>query len=340
MAAIGIFDGVHRGHQAILRKAAARARAIGGTPAAVTFYPHPLTVLHPRLVPPLLLSLDQRLEGFQACGIRAALVIPFNRSFSRWSPDQFVRQLLAQKLRVREVVVGHDFGFGTGRSGSTETLKALGRQFGFRVHIVLPVKAGPERIASHRIRRAIRAGQLEKAARLLGKPVTVAGRVIRGARRGRGLGFPTANLRVEAGVLPPVGVYAVRVKMSSSPSVPPFGGTAEGRLPRGSDSRWSLPSTPIEGLPSSIIEGGNDLLLGMANLGFRPTFRPPFSRVSPVSPVSPLLEIHLFGVNRPLYRRRLEVAFLRRLRPERRFPSPEALRLQLQRDALLARSLL
>ena len=289
VVAIGIFDGVHRGHQTILRRAAARAAALGATPAAITFYPHPLAVLAPGKLPPLLLSLEQRLRSFSECGIRSCLVIPFTRSFSRWKPDRFVRQLLVERLRVREVVVGHDFGFGAGRAGDVETLKALGRRWGFRVRIVGPVVRGGGRISSHRIREMIRAGRLSVAARRLGKPPTVVGRVVRGSGRGRRIGFPTANLRLEAGLLPPVGVYAVSVRVGP------------GSRPRG----------------------------GMANVGLRPTFTRSPAR-------SPLLEVHLFGFRGSLYGRRLEVGFLRRLRPERRFASATALARQLRKDAARA----
>ncbi len=286
VAAIGIFDGVHRGHQAILRRAVRRAAAIGGTPMAITFYPHPLAVLAPQYVPTMLLSLDQRLDDFAAAGIRLALVIPFTRSFSRWSPETFVRRVLVERLRVREVVVGHDFGFGAGRSGSIDTLKTFGREFGFRVQVAPPFRLSGQRIASNRIRTMIRKGRLKQAARFLGRPATVVGRGVRGEGRGGELGFPTANIEeVEAGVLPPVGVYAVRVRLEGSPRQYP----------------------------------------GMANLGFRPTFQK--------RGASPLLEIHLFGMKRAFYGRRLEVAFLKRLRPERRFSSPETLARQLSLDA-------
>ena len=292
VAAIGIFDGVHRGHQAILLRAVHRAVRLGGTPAAVTFHPHPLTILAPRLVPSMLLSLDERLRLFASCGIRATLVIPFTQSFSRWSPETFVRKLLVERLHVREVVIGHDFGFGRGRSGSVETLKEFGRRLGFQVHVVPPFRLGGERIASHRIREVIRQGDLAQAARLLGHPSMAMGRVVRGRGRGVGLGFPTANLKVEAGVLPPVGVYAV----------------------------WAR------------VEGRRKIRPGMANLGYRPTF----DRRSG----HPLLEVHLFGEDRPLYGRRLEVAFVRRLRPEKKFSSPAALGRQLALDARRARQAL
>ncbi len=297
VAAIGIFDGVHRGHQAILAEAVARARRVRGTPVAVTFDPHPLVVLAPEKVPPMLLSLEQRLRGFQRCGIRVTLVIPFTRAFSRWSAREFVERILVRRLRVIDLVVGHDFGFGRGRSGTVETLETLGARFGFMVHPVGPVMQGGGRISSRRIRDQIRQGELAQAARGLSRPVTVVGRVVRGSGRGEELGFPTANLKMEYGVLPPVGVYAVWAKV------------------------------------------GERLYKGMANIGLRPTFIKKVPGLRPGTFLEPLLEVHLFGCRRPLYGRRMTVAFLKFLRPERRFLSPEALVRQMGRDAHRARRL-
>ncbi len=293
VVAIGIFDGVHRGHQTILKETVRRAGRIRGTPMAITFHPHPLAVLNPRIVPSLLLSLKQRLEAFAACGIHATVVVPFTRSFSRWTPHQFVERLLVKALRVREVVVGHDFGFGAGRSGSLATLKLFGQQCGFQVHAVPPIRIGGQRVASHQIRDHIRRGDLNTAAQLLGRPVSVGGRVVRGMGRGKRFGFPTANFKIESGVLPKPGVYAVMAK------------------------------------------AGNRRYPGMANLGFRPTFLRPFAH-SPTLPSQPLLEVHLFGLKKSLYGKRLEVAFHKRLRAEQRFPSADALAKQLARDAVLA----
>ncbi len=215
VAAIGIFDGVHRGHQAILKKALERARALRGTAVAITFDPHPIAVLRPAQVPPMLSSLEQRLRRFAALGIRWVLVVPFTRSFSRWGPEKFVRHLLVKRLRAREVVVGHDFGFGAGRKGNVRTLRRLGQRYGFQVHAVPPVRGGGERISSGSLRRLVQSGRLREARRRLGWPVTVVGRVVHGAHRGKSLGFPTANLRIEAGVPPPTGVYAVRTRCGS-----------------------------------------------------------------------------------------------------------------------------
>lgn len=300
VAAIGLFDGVHLGHRAILSKAVRRARAIRGTPVAVTFYPHPLAVLAPARLPPALLCLDQRLARFQALGIRLTLVVPFTRSFSRWTPEAFARRLLAGWLGAREVVVGHDFGFGAGRAGNVRTLLRLGRELGFRVHAVRPVRQGGVRVSSRRIRQAIQRGRLGQAARALGAPATCVGRVVHGAGRGAKIGYPTANLRIEAGVLPPPGVYAAAARIVPNP---PGGRGVTGRSSSGRrGGRWRP---------------------GMANLGVRPTFG---------DGGKPLLEVHLLEGGRRLYGKRMETAFLRRLRAERRFSGPGALRRQLERD--------
>ena len=297
VAAIGIFDGVHRGHQAILRKAA----------VAITFHPHPLKVLHPEIAPPLLMPLPQRLEAIAECGIRAGWVIPFTRSFSRWSPERFVRELLVRRLGVRKVVVGYNFRFGAGRHGSVQTLERLGKRYGFSVEAVAPVRFRREKVSSGKLREWIRQGKLDRARRLMGGPAVVTGRVARGSGRGRKLGFATANLKVESGVLPPVGVYAVRASV----------------LRKG--ARHFLPGT---------------CFTGMANLGFRPTFEKTVKGHPSPSTLHPLLEVHLFGLSRPLYRKRLEVEFIRRLRGERRFASLEALARQIRRDAVRANGVL
>ena len=259
---------------------------------AFTFDPHPTQVLAPRHVPKLLLSLEGRLDHFSALGIRAVRVIPFTQAFSKWSPEKFVQQLLVNELGAVEVVVGHDFGFGKGRSGSVATLKALGRQLGFRVHAVSPVCSRGQRIASAQIRQMIAAGRLEVVARFLGRAPTVTGRIIHGAGRGKKLGFSTANLKVAAGILPPVGVYVVEAYL------------------------------------------GKRRLGGMANLGFRPTFEKR-SRSG-----QPTLEVHFFGAHRSLYGKTMELAFIKRLRAEHRFASPQALARQLNRDASLAQQIL
>lgn len=157
------------------------------------------------------MPLERRLEAFSRCGIQMTLAVPFTRSFSRWSPERFVEEVLVRRLKVREVVVGTNFRFGHGRRGTVKTLEQLGRRNGFRVHAVPPIRSGGARVSSGKLREWIRQGKLRQARRLMEGPAIVTGPVVRGVGRGRGLGFATANLRVESGVLPPVGVYAVRV---------------------------------------------------------------------------------------------------------------------------------
>ncbi|MBI3323006.1 MAG: riboflavin biosynthesis protein RibF [Candidatus Omnitrophica bacterium] len=300
VVAIGIFDGVHRGHRFILARAVRRARALGATPVAVTFHPHPLAVLRPGRQPEMLLSLNQRLRLFSEAGIRRTVVIPFTRGFARWPADRFMEEVLAGRLRAREVLVGHDFCFGRARAGTVETLRRGGRRLGFSTRVIGPVRAGGRRVSSGEVRRRIGAGDLAGARRMLGRPPSVVGRVARGAGRGAAMGFPTANLRVEAGVLPPVGVYAVRARVCA-------------RRPAPGAWRW-----------------------GMANLGYRPTF---LNKVPGRPGPFAVLEVHLFGLRRRLYGKRLEVEFIRRLRAERRFPSAAALARQLARDASQAKAL-
>ncbi|MBI4313268.1 MAG: riboflavin biosynthesis protein RibF [Candidatus Omnitrophica bacterium] len=216
VVAIGIFDGVHCGHQAILKYAVGRAKALKAIPAALTFYPHPAAIVAPAYTPPLLLSLSQRLEEFRKLGIKRPEVLRFTRAVSRWTPEQFVQRLLVERLHASEVVVGHDFGFGHKRSGTVETLRELGRRFGFKVHVAGPVRVAGRRVASRTIRALIEKGKLAAAAACLGRPPQVTGPVVRGAGRGKKFGVPTANVQVETGLLPPNGVYAVWMKWPGS----------------------------------------------------------------------------------------------------------------------------
>ncbi len=290
VVAIGIFDGVHRGHQAILKRAVSRARVTSGTPVALTFYPHPLTILKPSVAPPLILSLKGRTEAMKQRGIKQVVVCAFTRRFSRLSPEQFVDQVLVKKLRAQQVVVGHDFGFGKGRKGSIRTLRVLGNQRGFRVLVVGPQRVGRERISSRLIRRSIQSGRLDFARRCLGVSPSLEGQVVRGAGRGKKMGVPTANIKVTSGVLPPCGVYAVWVK---------------GAGPR--------------------------VVLGVANLGFRPT-------VGGKRTTQPVLEVHFLGsMHRKLRGKVLQVALGTQLRNERKFPSLKALVAQIKQDKVRAR---
>ena len=211
VVAIGVFDGVHRGHQKLITQAIRRAKSVKGQTVIMTFWPHPVHVLHPEVKLPLLVSLDYRLKLFTNFGVDVCVVVTFTKSFSRLSPNQFIERYLVSSLKPKEIFVGDDFRFGQNRSGTIDYFKAAGKQYGFKVHNVHPLKGGQEKISSTDIRDLIAQGQLDQAKKLLGRPVSIMGTVVKGDSRGKTLGFPTANLCPQDIVIPPLGVYAVRV---------------------------------------------------------------------------------------------------------------------------------
>lgn len=216
---LGNFDGVHRGHASVLRRMAADARAQGWSAVAVTFTPHPLQVHRPDDAPPLLTGDEDRLDLLEATGLDAVLLLPYSLEFARQSPEEFVRAYLVEGLRARTVVVGRDVRFGWQNSGDLSTMVALGERYGFAVEVIDDItpdeveSAAPgapaRRWSSTWVREALAAGDVEQAARVLGRPHRLRGVVVHGDARGRELGFPTANLAQDAvGMVPADGVYA------------------------------------------------------------------------------------------------------------------------------------
>lgn len=225
---VGTFDGVHRGHRAVLDDLVVRARAANRASVLVTFEPHPLAVLRPDLAPSRLTTAAERAAALAETSLDYLVVVEFDRALAALEPETFVRSVLLDRCQMAELVVGHDHGFGRGRSGDLGTLRALGRRHGFRVDSIAPV-AGADGavISSSAIRQAIQAGDLGEAARGLGRPYRVSGRVERGAARGRTMGVPTVNLAPPEGkLLPPDGVYAVMVEWG--------GGVVGGMMNQGS----------------------------------------------------------------------------------------------------------
>jgi riboflavin kinase/FMN adenylyltransferase len=207
---LGNFDGVHRGHQAIIETAVGRAREQGGRPAVLTFEPHPIAVLMPDRAPPIIQPLHDRLEKIRDLGIDTVILQRFTREFAAMDPQAFVRDFLLRHIELRQVVVGYNVNFGRDRAGTSDTLSALGARLGFGVDVVGPVVADGEEVSSTRLRDAIQQGDMRRAQHLLGRPYAFRGRVVTGDRRGRTLGFPTANLHLKPGLLiPPDGVYAI-----------------------------------------------------------------------------------------------------------------------------------
>jgi riboflavin kinase / FMN adenylyltransferase len=288
VVAQGTFDGIHLGHQAVIRTAVGRARTLGVRPVAVTFDPNPLVVLRPAEAPSELVSLDERLDRIAALGPEVCLVIPFTAEFSRVEAETYVQDVLLGLLRAREIVVGFNHAFGRGARGTPELLRRLAETVGVVVHVVAPLRVNGVAVSSTSIREALRDGDVGRAASLLGRPYAVTGVVARGAARGRTLGFPTANLAGLPSLLLANGVYTARAS-------------------------WDGESAPA-----------------VVNVGVRPT----------VDGATRLVEAHLLDVTPDLYGRRLTLAFLHRIRAERRFSSLEALRAQIAEDVATARGLL
>ena len=233
VVSLGMFDGVHLGHQAILRANVARAHELGAQAAVVTFRRHPKALLLGR-APKTLTTLEHRLELFSRSGIEHALVLPFDAELRRLTALEFVEVVALEGLRARSFVLGFDSKFGRDRGGTPESLRAAG--FNVRVAEKVVIQGRP--VSSSAIREAVELGDLAAAAAMLGRPVSVFGRVIHGQNLGQGLGFPTANLNLHQGLHPPPGVYACRVH----------------HLPE---------------------KGSRRTLEGVANIGFRPTIAGP-----------------------------------------------------------------
>jgi len=285
--AIGVFDGVHLGHQAVLKQALDDAKKEDGAAVAVTFDPHPVRVLRPDLAPRLLTSTPHKLRLIGDFGIERLLVIPFDLAFAATPPEDFIGSLAAAARPLREICVGFEWSFGRARAGNLALLDRLGQQLGFDEVGVPAVEIRGQIVSSTLIRRAIESGDFATAAAFLGREFTILGTVIEGARIGRTLGFPTANLSAHNEQFPPNGVYAVEVRH------------------------------------------GENRHRGVVNIGVRPTIQN--------ADGERVFEVHLFDFAEDLYGQDLEVTFRRFLRPERKFPSLDALRAQIALDAEHAR---
>ncbi len=207
--AMGFFDGVHLGHQQIIRQTIADARQHEAVALVLTFDRHPNTVVAPTQVPPLIYSLTQKQRTIASLGADALLLLHFDRRLSRRTGEAFVRKLVQDLGRVHSICVGADFQFGHKRSGNVALLKQLGAELGFVVHGVSALALDRKVVSSTRIRQTIQIGKLDAASQMLGRPYSICGEIMRGDRLGRKLGFPTCNLDVSGLVLPPHGVYAV-----------------------------------------------------------------------------------------------------------------------------------
>ena len=247
--AIGNFDGFHLGHQQLIKTLKVRSKELSLKSTVVTFEPHPQTYFQPDVRLSRLSSVREKLELFRDYGVERVIALRFNEQLASLSAEEFVRKYLVESLSASHVVVGYDFGFGAGRSGTAEDLQALGDAYGFGVSRVAAVSIDGEKIGSTRVREALKSGDLALAARLLGRPYAISGRVLYGDQRGRTWGFPTANLLVERHNPPLRGVFAVEV-----------GGVEEGLLPG------------VANLGFRPTVGGERLLLEVHLINFSGTF--------------------------------------------------------------------
>lgn len=214
-AAIGVFDGVHLGHQQVIRQTVADARQVEGLALVITFDRHPNSVVAPARTPPLIYSLPQKLRAIESLGAEATLLLEFTRELSQIPAEEFIRQLARELGSIYSLCVGSAFTFGHQRGGNVELLRKLGREFHFIVHGISSLALDGKVVSSTRIREAIKHGSLDAASQMLGRAYSLAGKVTRGDGIGRQLGFPTANLDCAGLVLPPNGVYAVHARAHS-----------------------------------------------------------------------------------------------------------------------------
>ena len=211
---IGNFDGIHLAHQKIIRKVVEEARKINRRGVVMTFEPHPQKVLHADQIPfYLILTFEEKMAVLESLGVDVAIIIEFTRAFAKTTADEFIRNVICEKIRPREVLIGHDYTFGKGKEGKPEYLRSLGRQCGFDVEVIEAFRLDGDIVSSTRVRHMILKGDVAEAAYLLGRSFNLRGTVVRGFQRGSEIGFPTANLQPDKELMPAEGVYAVFVEV-------------------------------------------------------------------------------------------------------------------------------
>ena len=290
---IGKFDGVHLGHQAVLRQVIEKAKELEVPATVMVFEPQPEELFTPDVAPARLSRLREKFALLSEFGVDRLICVKFNRDFAAQAPEFFIEHILVKQLGVRYLVVGDDFRFGKNRAGDFAMLSEAGNHFGFEVVDTASLKLKDNRISSTAIRDALRDADLEKASAYLGRPFSISGTVVHGAKRGRSIGFPTANVLLHRCNSPVNGVFAVVVKI----------------------------------LPDRITRFDNHNTVmkhhGVANIGNRPT----------VNGVQPQLEVHIFDFNDSLYGKNIIVELHHKLRDEIKFDSFELLKIQIEKDA-------
>jgi riboflavin kinase/FMN adenylyltransferase len=301
--ALGTFDGVHLGHQKVIKSLKRRAKRLKKKSIVLTFDIHPLKTINPAKSPPLLTPKEKKIKVIQGLGVDILILINFNRRFSSLSPEKFIEDILVDRLGIEEVFVGKDFTFGRGAMGDIAFLKKKSREYGFKVKAVPSQKMGKTAISSTAIRKLIKRGKLKKAAKLLGRPYALYGRIVRGASRGKGLGYPTANIRPHYEVIPSDGVYVGQIGVKGK--------------------NW-------DGL----------LNVGIQPTFHKGLGRVRKDEQGSGGEQKRVIEAHIFDFDGRLYGQEIKVNFLEKLRDEIAFKSPEALRAQIEKDITKARKIL
>lgn len=297
---IGNFDGVHLGHQKIFKKVVEKARKINGTPIAITFDPHPVRVLAPERGLKILTTFEDKANLISGEGIKVLICIGFSREFARMDPDDFVGDILVDKLGVKWIIVGHNYAFGKGKKGTTALLRRRGKKYGFGVSVVRYAKVYDDIVSSSRVRSLLLRGRVCEASKMLGRAYHIEGTVIKGAGRGASLlHTPTANITTPNELVPKEGVYAVKVSI--------------GNMQEAIDKR-----------------GKHEVYDGVANLGRNPTF----------GDVPMSYEVHIFDFDKNIVGDIVRVHFIDRIRDEKKFSGIGELEEQIKKDIQKAREIL
>lgn len=300
---IGTFDGVHFGHQKIIKQLVEKAKTVGGESVILTFFPHPRMIIDPENQDlKMINTINEKAEILKSLGVDHLIITPFTRDFSNQLPDDYIKNTLVNNIGTKHIIIGYDHRFGKDRSGNLADLKTAGLHFGFTVEEIMEQDIHDVAVSSTKIRQALLAGDVSLAADYLGYPFSIFGRVIKGDKIGRTIGFPTANIFVEETykLIPGDGIYAVTVEMNSDLTV--------------TDSKTTSENPTVNLKPLTF--------KGMAYIGQRPT----------INGMTRNIEVNIFDFNREIYGQDIKMNFLKFLRHDVKFTGLEALTVQLQKD--------
>ena len=311
---IGTFDGVHFGHQKIIKQLVAKAKADHGESVILTFFPHPRLIIDPENQDlKMINTINEKAEILKSLGVDHLIITPFTRDFSNQLPDDYIKNTLVNDIGTKHIIIGYDHRFGKDRSGNLADLKAAGIHFGFTVEEIMEQDIHDVAVSSTKIRQALLAGDVGLASDYLGYAFSIFGRVIKGDKIGRTIGFPTANIFVEETykLIPGDGIYAVTVEMEVRSSELEVGSSELGAEAPESSTLNVQPST-----------SNLKPFKGMAYIGQRPT----------INGMTRNIEVNIFDFNQEIYGQDIKMNFLKFLRHDVKFTGLEALKIQLQQD--------